>query len=282
MANDPSILDTFFEECEDLIVALTEGLTEMRDGAADDETVNAVFRAVHSIKGAAGAFALDELVGFAHKFETVLDELRSNRLTTDENLLRVLQRAGDVLADLVEAARDNIPANRDQVDPVLNELQAFLGDEDDQPEEEFVFEAMTLDFDSADDQSGYQVSFRPGPEFYACGHDPELLIKALNELGSATISADDTALPDDFADFDWESGYLTWTIDIQDLATDLGILEIFQFVDDLCDLKISPRDTPLTPAQPQPSNPKISQILRQPRRLRSPQRMSTPQLTRRP
>ncbi|MCG3267091.1 chemotaxis protein CheA [Yoonia sp. I 8.24] len=247
MATDPSILDTFFEECEDLIVALTEGLTEMRDGAEDDETVNAVFRAVHSIKGAAGAFALDELVGFAHKFETVLDELRSNRLTTDENLLRVLQRAGDVLADLVEAARDNIPANRDQVDPVLNELQAFLGDEDDQPEEEFVFEAMTLDFDNAEEQSGYRVSFRPSHEFYACGHDPELLIKALNELGSATTSVDDTALPDDFGDFDWESGYLTWTIEIEDLATDLGILEIFQFVDDLCDLKISPRDTPLTP-----------------------------------
>ncbi len=251
MATDPSILDTFFEECEDLIVALTEGLTEMRDGAEDDETVNAVFRAVHSIKGAAGAFALDELVGFAHKFETVLDELRSNRLTTDEKLLRVLQRAGDVLADLVEAARDNIPANRDQVDPVLNELQAFLGAEDDQPEEEFVFEAMTLDFDSAEDQSGYLVSFRPSHEFYACGHDPALLIKALNELGPATISVDETALPDDFGEFDWEGGYLTWTIEIEDLATDLSILEIFQFVDDLCDLKISPRDTPPPPSTPQ-------------------------------
>jgi HPt (histidine-containing phosphotransfer) domain-containing protein len=80
MVMDSSILEAFFEECEDLLVALTEGLGEMRDGQADNETVNAVFRSVHSIKGAAGAFALDELVGFAHKFETVLDEMRSQRL----------------------------------------------------------------------------------------------------------------------------------------------------------------------------------------------------------
>jgi two-component system chemotaxis sensor kinase CheA len=265
MATDPSILDTFFEECEDLIVALTEGLTEMREGAEDDETVNAVFRAVHSIKGAAGAFSLDELVGFAHKFETVLDELRSHRLTTDDNLMRVLQRAGDVLADLVEAARDNIPANRDQVDPVLNELQAFLGDEDEGPEEEFVFEAMTLDFDTVENEGGYRVTFRPSHEFYTCGHDPVLLIKALNKLGQATVSIDHTALPDDFADFDWENGYLTWTIEIDDLTSDFGILEIFQFVDDLCDLKVTSRaappvsDAPEDTAHAAPEVPTIDQ-----------------------
>ena len=95
MSGNSSIRDTFFQECEDLIDALTDGLNEMSDGITDDETVNAVFRAVHSIKGAAGAFALTNLVGFAHKFEDVLDEVRSHRLTPDANLMRVPLRAGD-------------------------------------------------------------------------------------------------------------------------------------------------------------------------------------------
>lgn len=243
MGQESSILDVFFEECEDLIVALTEGLVDMRDGQADDETVNAVFRAVHSIKGAAGAFALDELVGFAHKFETVLDEVRSHRLETDENLLRTLQRAGDILADLVDDARDQAPANRDVVDPVLAELQSFLGPEDDTPAEEFVFEAMTLDFGSAEDTpSGYRVSFTPGKEFYACGHDPLLLISALQDLGDLSVAVDISALPDSFAEFQWDDGYLTWTVNISGPTTDLPILDVFQFVDDLCDLKVENLD----------------------------------------
>ncbi|MEL6570643.1 MAG: Hpt domain-containing protein [Pseudomonadota bacterium] len=49
-----SIRDIFFQECEDLSDALTDGLNEMADGTGDNETVNAVFRAVHSIKGSGG------------------------------------------------------------------------------------------------------------------------------------------------------------------------------------------------------------------------------------
>jgi two-component system chemotaxis sensor kinase CheA len=93
MITDSAILDAFFEECEDLLAALTDGLSDMRAGQTDSEIVNAVFRSVHSIKGAAGAFSMDELVGFAHKFETVLDDLRSEKLAPEEPLLRVLQSA---------------------------------------------------------------------------------------------------------------------------------------------------------------------------------------------
>lgn len=241
MPADSSILDTFFEECEDLIVALTEGLTDMRDGRSDDETVNAVFRAVHSIKGAAGAFSLDELVGFAHKFETVLDEVRSHRLQVDANLMRVLQRSGDVLADLVEAARDGLPANRDQVDPVLTELQSFLNEET-APDEEFVFEAMALDLDASATIPRYRIYFRPNQDFYLSGHDPVLLISALNDLGTVSTVVDTSNLPDDFTQFDWENGYLAWTIEIDGIASDLPILDVFQFVEGLCVLEIKPVD----------------------------------------
>lgn len=235
---DSAILEAFFEECEDLLVALSDGLTDMREGRADDETVNAVFRAVHSIKGAAGAFALDDLVGFAHSFETVLDEVRTSRLAPDDRLFRVLQRAGDILADLVDAARDDRPANRDQVDPALNDLQSFLGAED-LVEEEFVFEALALSFDEPEQVSCYTVQFCPGREFYATGNDPALIITGLQDLGDCKINIQTTDLHDDFSTFQWEAGYLTWQIDVADQPDDLAIREVFQFVEDLCDLQIS-------------------------------------------
>lgn len=238
MVTDSAILEAFFEECEDLLVALTDGLSDMRDGKADDETVNAVFRSVHSIKGAAGAFSLDDLVGFAHKFETVLDEVRAHRLATDDTLLRVLQRAGDVLSDLVDAARDQLPANQDQVAPVLAELQSFLGNEE-APEEEFVFEALTLSFDEPGQLPRYLVTFRPNREFYATGNDPLLIVRALQDLGQATVVATTDDLPDNFEGFVWDAGYISWAITLEGPQSDLPIREVFQFVDDLCDLNVS-------------------------------------------
>ncbi|SIT82324.1 two-component system, chemotaxis family, sensor kinase CheA [Yoonia rosea] len=235
---DSAILDAFFEECEDLLVALSDGLEDMREGKADSETVNAVFRSVHSIKGAAGAFSLEDLVSFAHIFETVLDDVRAGKLATDDTLLRVLQRAGDILADLVDAARDGLPADADQVDPVVAELQSFLGAEG-LVEEEFVFEALTLAFDNAPTTATYQVQFRPSREFYATGNDPALVIAALQDLGPCTVRTLTGDVPHDFADFQWDEGYLTWQVDVADQQNDLAIREVFQFVDDLCDLRIA-------------------------------------------
>ena len=60
-----AIKQTFFQECEEQLVELEVGLLGIQDGDSDPETVNAVFRAVHSIKGGARAFNLDELVHFA-------------------------------------------------------------------------------------------------------------------------------------------------------------------------------------------------------------------------
>ncbi|MBQ1203453.1 MAG: Hpt domain-containing protein, partial [Loktanella sp.] len=203
MANDTAMRDVFFEECEDLVAALTEGLGAMRDGQTDDETLNAVFRAVHSVKGAAGAFALDDLVEFAHTFETVLDAIRAHRLTLDDRILHVLQRAGDVLADLIDAARDDLPANEATVGPVREDLKSFL-DDDPQPDDAFVFDALTLSFDDPDIAvQTYVIRFSPGDVFYISGHDPLLLIQAIQMLGPTRVTVDRSQAPTDFAVLDW-------------------------------------------------------------------------------
>lgn len=125
----------FFQECEELLEALAEGLTTLRAGveagvqtaAQDPETVNAVFRAVHSIKGGAGAFALAGLVAFAHRFETALDGMRAGRVAIDAPALRTLLRAADHLADQVDAAARGdavAPAATAEVAALLDALAA--------------------------------------------------------------------------------------------------------------------------------------------------------------
>lgn len=105
MAADPmaEIRASFFVECEELLESLQDSLSALQDGSSDSGTVNTVFRAVHSIKGGAGAFGLDALVAFAHRYETVLDALRAEPARGHAGRRAQLLRAADLLQDHVRA-----------------------------------------------------------------------------------------------------------------------------------------------------------------------------------
>ena len=119
-----SIKQTYFQECDELLVAMEEGLIAMENGEADDEIINAVFRAVHSIKGGGGAFGFENLVAFAHIFETVLDRIRSGELAPEPDVVKCLLRAGDLISDHVKAARGESEAAIDD-EEVKDDLRAL-------------------------------------------------------------------------------------------------------------------------------------------------------------
>ena len=100
---------TFIQECEELLGALEQKLQALDEGSTDSEDVNASFRAIHSIKGGAGAFGCTELVGFAHVFEASLDHLRSGRVAVEDAPFTLFLRCADAVADLVSAARNDEP-----------------------------------------------------------------------------------------------------------------------------------------------------------------------------
>ena len=75
-----AIQQMVFLESEEGLQALESCFALCREGADDGETINTIFRAVHSIKGGAGAFGHEQLQTFAHHYESVLDQLRSGGL----------------------------------------------------------------------------------------------------------------------------------------------------------------------------------------------------------
>ena len=105
MSSMDELKKTFFDECDEAMQQIELGLTDIREGHSSDDTINAVFRAVHSVKGGAGIFGFESLVGFAHVCETVFDALRRGSLTATPDILDVLLSASDVLSDLVQMSR---------------------------------------------------------------------------------------------------------------------------------------------------------------------------------
>src|SRR5690606_449797 len=117
-----AIKQTFFQECEEQLAEMEDGLLTIEREEGDLETINAVFRAVHSIKGGAGAFGLDDLVRFAHTFETTLDGMRAGKLETTPQIVKLMLRSADILADLVRIARDGGSMDEARVSQMADEL----------------------------------------------------------------------------------------------------------------------------------------------------------------
>jgi two-component system chemotaxis sensor kinase CheA len=261
-----AIRDTFFEECEELLEALVEGLAQMEERPGEVEVVNAVFRAVHSIKGGAGAFGLDRLVGFTHTLETVMDRLREGAARSDETLMALLHRAGDQLSDLVAAARDGSDLEAGTETALLAELEAYTGGAETEEEAEaaFSFEPLALEvaqpfaeLPGAPERRLYSIRFTPTRALYDNGHEPLLIFDALAELGSLRVEADLSGLPD-FDRFDPSDAVLGWRLWLTSRESETVLHEVFEFVEGLCTLDIAVAEAPPEDAgaeDPAPSPP---------------------------
>jgi len=244
-----AIKQTFFQECEEQLVELEAGLLEMNEGNADAETVNAVFRAVHSIKGGAGAFKLDDLVRFAHIFETTLDQVRAGQLAPTPEVMKTVLRAADILADLVAAARDGKQVDEAAWLPVLDEFRALSDDsqgasgaEEEAPPD---FQPVLMAFDDFDAPDAapmealrtFTIHFKPKRELYANANESLLLLRELGRLGDMTVACDASSLPL-LHDLDPDGAYFSWTIELATAKDEAAIREVFEFVDGDCDLAI--------------------------------------------
>ncbi|KQW73300.1 chemotaxis protein CheA [Phenylobacterium sp. Root77] len=259
-----SIKQTFFQECDELLTDAEQGLLAMETGDADSETINAVFRAVHSVKGGAGAFGLEDLIRFAHVFETVMDDLRSAKMELTDEVAKTLLRAFDVLADHVAAARDGTMVDEARSTNMLSELKSLIGDGlDDEGDlggdEDFGFVPMavsidddgaapSMDFDLpppialepepvAASGGAWVITFGPKTEMYAKANEAGLVLRELARLGETEVTLDDSDLPP-LDQISAESAYIRWTIRLTTESDEASIREVFEFVEDDCLLSI--------------------------------------------
>ena len=283
-----AIKQTFFQECEEQLAELETGLLALQAGEGDGETVNAVFRAVHSVKGGAGAFGLDELVRFAHVFETTLDSVRSDRLAPSANVLKVMLRAADVLTDLVRAARDGGEIDQARAQASASELKLLLDPAeatapkaspaapapapDADGMDGFVFQPIQISLPEPVSASVWIVKFRPHAALYAKANDAAVLLRELGRLGAMTITLDTSDLPD-LATLEPEAAYLGWTIELTTDGPEAAIRDVFEFVEGDCELDVSlaassvsepPAPEPLAfppPPDGAPGNPSDADVL---------------------
>jgi two-component system chemotaxis sensor kinase CheA len=247
-------LQTFFEECRELLEQMEGILLQLESGLEDPEAINAMFRAAHTIKGSAGLFGLDDIVAFTHTVENLLDQVREGKILISSELVADLLLCSDHIADLVEHASgvdgESMAAQLARGETLKEKLLSFIKKEGDKESHEIRTPAIPVRHDPHIESSGggavgsdnWHISVRFGLDVLRHGLDPLSFIRYLSTLGEIVSLY---TLPDSMPnaeDMDPESCYLGFEIDLKSGVDKKTLEDVFEFVRDDCRLHIlSPR-----------------------------------------
>jgi two-component system chemotaxis sensor kinase CheA len=230
---------TFFDES-------LEGLADMEahllrfeqqahtDSAEEREALNAIFRVVHSIKGGSGTFGFGWITDFSHLLESLLDDLRDARRTLDKPAINLLLRSVDCLRSLLDTERSGGKIEKtdklaiEEVTLALEELHRVAP-----------LAAVAVSEEKSVTASGWHIRFHPKPSLFRSGNDPMRILRELESLGQMTVRRDNSELPS-WKDFDPESSYIGWDIELIGDISRADIDEVFSWVTDDANLEIKP------------------------------------------
>ncbi len=100
--NLDSARQAFIEEVAELLQTMEDALLTLEQNPADPESLNDVFRAMHTIKGTGGVFGYTPVVEFTHTVETLMDQVRSGQMMLTKPLIETLFECRDHTLALID------------------------------------------------------------------------------------------------------------------------------------------------------------------------------------
>jgi two-component system chemotaxis sensor kinase CheA len=243
--NLDDVLQTFIVEARELLEDMEAALLRVVDEADPKESIAAIFRAAHTIKGSAGLFGLDAVVAFTHVVESVLDDVRDGTIALDESLIELILACGDYIGRMINAVDAHQALIAPQDDPegaaLLARLQHHLGAASGATvvhDTHAAAEAGDDGFEGGADH--WHLSLRFGPDVLRNGMDPLSFIRYLSTLGSIEklVTLHD-AVPA-LESLDPEACCLGFEIAFKSTGDRAAIENVFEFVIDDCSLRIVP------------------------------------------
>jgi len=231
--------ETFFEESFEGLDIMESGLLNLDTGAADNDTVNSIFRAAHSIKGGSATFGFTEVAEFTHGMETLLDEMRDGSRDVTQTSVDALLQSVDCLREMLAASRDKTPIDTERAAVLKGELEAILASGTNGSTSESTHqEPATPSSESSASHEGWMIKFKPHHDMLRTGNDPVRMFRELGELGELSVVVDISQLPV-LDDLDPEESYLSWELTLKSNVEIEKVKEIFEWVEDECDFVIS-------------------------------------------
>jgi two-component system chemotaxis sensor kinase CheA len=231
-------LPVFLSEAEEQVHALEALLLQLEDRPGDRELLNALFRCAHTVKGSAGLFGLDELVGFTHHMETLLSHLREGTLALTPALSTLLLRCNDQVRLLVaeaggQAADPAVAAQRAGLAQALQDALPAAGTAPAAAPPATAAEATA-------EPRRWRVQAQFGAETFRDGMDPLAIVQYLLGLGTPLAGQLDTDAVPALDTLDPECCHLAFTLELDSRASAAELEGAFVFVQDDCRFEVQP------------------------------------------
>jgi two-component system chemotaxis sensor kinase CheA len=219
----------FFEESFEGLDVMESQLLEMDPADVDDETVNTIFRAAHSIKGGAGTFGFMPISEFTHVVETLLDEIRSGQRVMQPEYVDLFLQSVDCLRGMLSDMQQGNEPEKERPAQLRAEFETILHGAAPVAEVAPTEEAKG---------SGWLIHLTPYPDLLRTGNEPFRMFRELIDIVGeehCEIEADTSKLPE-FTSLNPEECHLAWQIRVTREIPLADIKVVFEWVEDECDL----------------------------------------------
>ena len=267
--------DIFLEEASDLLEKLEEHLLKLEQSPDDVDTIAAVFRTMHTIKGSAGMFGFNAVSRFTHQAENTFDEVRNGRVAVTSELITLTLNARDHIRNMLSDPNSQELAEEteslisqfqvyllenalDGSKPAKTETAASVEKSAPQVEEKKTTtakgdEVISFNANSVQEvekpkappkkepeeipEITYRISFEPDLDVFMNGTKPHALISELSEMGEVSIIPFYSSIPS-LKEIDPTKCYMSWDIILTTTKSVNDIQDVFMFLDNSSKIEV--------------------------------------------
>lgn len=233
--------EIFLDEANDLLDKLEDLLLELENNPEDIETIQAVFRIMHTIKGSSGMFGFDAISRFTHEVESAFDGVRNGEVLVTPELITHTLSARDHIRKLLDEP-DN-PDNESESKDLIEVFKLYVQQNSKTPpkEEEAVQKApepVKPADNKPKEEETWRINFVPAADVFKNGTRPIALLEELQGMGKCSITPFFSKIPR-LNDIDPTVCYLSWEIIITTTASEDDLKDVFIFLDSTSTVQIT-------------------------------------------
>lgn len=225
----------YIEEANELIISLETSLLSLEKEQQNIDIIEEVFRIMHSLKGGSSMFGFNRISDLTHNLESAYDIIRTDKLPVSDELLDVSLKAIDQLKLLLvqnnELDNESLQKQEhllEQINNVLENLELLSETSPDN--------SITQKTDNS--TNTYFISFFPNDDIFSNGTNPLYIIDELTEIGQTKVTPVIDNIPE-IEELNSELCYTGWNIVISTPESEESISNVFLFVEDDADIKIT-------------------------------------------
>ncbi len=231
--------EIYRDEAYEILAELESSLLTLEKAPDDAETVDRVFRAMHTIKGSGAMFGFDDIASFTHEVETVFDMVRRGELAVTGELIDLTLKARDRVKAMLDGDAET-GAERAEAAAIIASLRALCFGGAKAPgraPETPAPEKGGRPEPDVDATRTYRIRFRPPKDIFLRGANPVSLLNELRELGECTVVAQTDTVPL-LEDLNPEHCETSWDLLLNTRRKTDAVKDVFIFVQDDSELSI--------------------------------------------